>query len=184
MKRCRLAASFLLTFIPLALGFVGQAHSSQQETVALKEVTPFVYCCLPASGPYTEIPNVIGRLMQNMQGQNIFPRGPMLGIYYSSPAEVKPEELTWELGFPVTEQATVQSPLVKKSWEHKTVAVALHVGPYEKAVETISKMLDWIGKNGCVVSGPLMERYLDMDPSRVKPEELKTEIWIPCQKTK
>lgn len=184
MRNFLLLGGIFAVSLALSLGLAAQNQNPRQEPIELKEITPFVYCCLPASGPYTEIPNFIGKLMQNMQGQNVFPRGPMLGIYYNAPSEVKPEDLKWEVGFPVTEQATVQTPLVKKSWDHKTVAVALHIGPYEKTVETINKMMDWITKNGCVVSGPLMERYLDMDPSRVKPEELKTEVWIPCQKTK
>jgi effector-binding domain-containing protein len=34
---------------------------------------------------------------------------------------------------------------------------------------------------GYVADGPLLERYLN-NPMQVKPEELRTEIWIPCAK--
>jgi predicted transcriptional regulator YdeE len=44
------------------------------------------------------------------------------------------------------------------------------------------KILDWMDANGYVQAGPIMERYLDMNPSELKPEDLKTEIWIPVEK--
>ena len=30
--------------------------------------------------------------------------------------------------------------------------------------------------------GPILERYLDEKPETVKPEELRTEVWVPCKK--
>jgi AraC family transcriptional regulator len=106
----------------------------------------------------------------------------MIGIYYNSPDMVKPEDLQWEVGFPVTTPISVRAPLEAKTWNFATVATALHVGPYEKAGETIAKIFEWMSANGYMPVGPVMERYLDMEPSKLKPEELKTEVWAPCQK--
>lgn len=155
-----------------------------EEVVSLREISPFPYCSIHHKGPFTEIQEVIGKLMQAFQSQNIFPAGPMIGIYYNSPAEVNPEDLDWEVGFPVTAQVMAQAPLEKKQWDLTPVASCLHVGPYEKTTDTISKILDWMKANGYVQTGPVMERYLDMNPAAVKPEELRTEVWIPCQKSK
>ena len=152
--------------------------------VTVKDVEPFPYCAIVHKGPYTDMTAVVGQLIGAMQTQSLFTqiRGPMVGVYYNFPGAVKPEELSWEVGFVITAQATPQQPLVKKNWEHRTVAVALHVGPYDKGGATIEKIMFWLAARGYEISGPVLERYLDMNPAAVKPEELRTEIWVPCAK--
>ena len=43
-------------------------------------------------------------------------------------------------------------------------------------------MFDWLENNGYEVSGPIMERYLDMNPAELRPDQRRTEVWIPCRK--
>ncbi|MBC7361772.1 MAG: GyrI-like domain-containing protein [Candidatus Aminicenantes bacterium] len=150
--------------------------------VEIRQVEPFVYCSLSRKGSFSEIEAAVGELMQHMQNQNVFPTGPMIGIYHGDPSLSDPENIQWEVGFPINEQAFVQSPLQKKQWIFTTVAVGIHEGPYEKTGETILKMRVWLEENGYVQNGPVLERYLDPDPSRTTPDRLKTEIWLPCKK--
>jgi effector-binding domain-containing protein len=182
MNRRRLIFCIGIAFVVLAWRPVAAA-AAQESAFSIKDVPPFAYCCIVHKGPLTDMTNVIGRLIQEMQGQNFFPtiQGPMVGVYYNSPGEVTPEELSWEVGFIVTPQATPQAPLFKKVWEYKTVAAALHTGPYAKTGETIARLIDWIKAQGYTVTGPMLERYLN-NPMQVKPEELQTEIWIPVEK--
>jgi len=182
MKKTIMISLLVLVFSSFPLILSAQEKTSDVETVSIKEVSPFTYCCIAHKGPFTEIENVIGKLIQAIRGQNIAPIGPMIGIYYNSPVEVKPEALVWEIGFPIIEQALVLAPLEKKQWNFTTVAAALRTGPYEKPGETYLKIFEWLKFNNYVQAGPAMERYLDQDPSQVKPEELRTEIWIPCKK--
>lgn len=170
----------LLSSLPLAP--VSPITVSESQAVTLQQVEPFVYFCIRHKGPFTQVEEVIGRLMQEVGSQNVVPAGPLMGIYYNSPAQVKPDELEWEMGFPVTAQALVQPPLEKKEWKFSQVATILHKGSYETTGDTIMKILDWMDANGYVQAGPIMERYLDMNPSELKPEDLKTEIWIPVEK--
>jgi effector-binding domain-containing protein len=158
--------------------------AAQDAAVTIKDIEPFPYCAIGHTGPYTDMTAGIGPLIGAMQAQELFTqvRGPMVGVYYNSPGEVKPEELSWEVGFVITAQATPQLPLVKKTWDHTTVAAALHIGPYEKVGRTIEKVMAWLAAQGYEASGPMLERYLNMNPTAVKPEELRTEIWVPCQK--
>src|SRR5512136_2074110 len=110
----RIGITFLAAFTAfsgaLALSTRASADPGQETFASIKDVPPFAYCCIPHKGPLTEISNVIGQLVQSMQSQNIFStvRGPMLGVYYNVPGRVKPEELSWEVGFPVIEQAMPQ----------------------------------------------------------------------------
>ncbi len=113
------AAGLVLAGAPLIsqAGPGGPAPRQSQEPFAsMKETAPFTYCSIAHKGPLTDISAVIGQLMQAMQGQSLFAsvRGPMIGIYYNTPGKVKPEDLSWEVGFQVAEQATPQAPLTKK----------------------------------------------------------------------
>ena len=165
-----------------ALAAVGQGL--QDETLpSLKEVEPFAYCVIEHAGPFSDAPNVVGQLIQEMQGQNIFSaiRGPMVGVYPLPPLPEDPKDMAWEIGFIVTAQTEPQAPLVKKIWDHPTVASVVHIGLYEKSGETIDRLTAWMKAGGFVAEGPLLERYLN-SPMQVKPEELRTEIWIPCEK--
>ena len=169
-----------------ALPAQAAGNTPQQPTApfaTIKEVKPFAYCCIVHKGPLTGIGEVITQLMQAVQAQNLFPlvRGTMIGVYYNSPTETKPAELLWEVGFPVAEQAAPQAPLQKKIWDRTTIAEAVHTGPYAKIGETIQRLITWIGGQGYDVAGPMLERYMN-NPMQVKPEELRTEIWIPAKR--
>ncbi len=167
----------------LAFGFAGIAfgQAAQKVAVTVKEAEPFIYCCRPHKGPISDIQDVIGQMILDMQTQNIQPMGPMIGVYYGDPVSQKPESAEWEVGFPVIEQAVFQPPLIKKQWIYKTVAAADHIGPYENTPETIGQILIWMAANGYEQNGPVLERYVS-DPAQTSPAGLKTEIWIPCRK--
>lgn len=181
-KKCLfLSLFFALSSTWLLLGFFS-AGTLGAQAISIQKVEPFTYFCLPNKGPFSKLPEAIGKLMEESRLQNVVPQGPLMGIYHNSPGEVEPEELIWEIGFPVTPHALVQPPLEQKIWNFTEVATCLHVGPYEKTGETIVKMMQWLETNGYAPAGPILERYLDMNPQEVKPQDLKTEIWIPCQK--
>jgi effector-binding domain-containing protein len=177
------ALAGLMTGLVLISAFAPMA-GAQDLAITVKDVQPFPYCAIAHKGPYTDMTTVIGQLVGAMQAQGLFPqvRGPMIGIYFNSPADTKPEDLAWEAGFIVTAQATAQPPLTKKVWEHRTVAVAMHRGPYADVGRTIAKMMSWLAANGYQPDGPVLERYQDQNPMGVKPEDLRTEIWIPVAK--
>jgi len=158
------------------------ANLLETKNVTIKDVTPFVYCSILHKGPYSDIDEVIGTLMQNMRTQNIFPAGGIISISYKSPDEAAPAELEWEVGFPVTPQALIQAPLLKKQWDHKVVAAATHVGSYDTIGDTITFMLAWMDAHHYTQTGPIMEKYLDIASQEIPKENLRTEIWIPCEK--
>ncbi|NIO49574.1 MAG: hypothetical protein GTN73_09110 [Candidatus Aminicenantes bacterium] len=179
-----LGLALLLVFISASAALNTQEETPEKKFVSVKEVSPFSYCCIPHKGPFTEIEGIIGQLMHAVQEQKITPAGPMIGIYYNSPAMVKPEELVWEVGFPVSAQVEVQAPLEKKEWKFTLVVFAVHKGPYEESEKTINKMFDWMQANKLMPAGPVLERYLSMPTPDTKPEDLRTEVWVPCQKGK
>lgn len=150
--------------------------------VEVRAVEPFVYCSLGREGSFSEIEATVGELMMHMQNQNVFPTGAMIGIYYGDSGQIDPDRMRWEIGFPINEQAQVLAPLEKKQWVFSQVAVSVHRGPYDTIGETILKIQEWLEENGYSQAGPILERYLDPDPSRVSASSMMTEIWIPCVK--
>jgi effector-binding domain-containing protein len=168
----------------ITAGAVAQSVSTPIPKITILDVTPFAYVSIPHKGPISDMGQVVGLLIQAMQNQRLFPpTGPMMGVYYSAPSGAA-GDMIWELGFPVTSQASPLKPLEKKRWIYTTVASTLHVGPYNETAKLIPVVMSWLTANGYVPAGPVAERYLDMDPSRVKPADLKTELWVPCRKIK
>jgi effector-binding domain-containing protein len=162
--------------------FLAAAFLLAQEGVVVKDVNPFWYASMDFQGPYEQISVKVGLFMQEFMKQKLPFGGNLFGIYFNSPEQVKPEELKWAIAIPVSKDSVVNAPLKKTEFLFKTVAVALHLGPYETTGKTYDKIFAYIEKNGYKIAGPAFENYLDRDPSKVKPEELRTEIWVPVQK--
>ena len=173
----------LILFISIVFIFSIYSFSEKEEEISVKEIVPFTYCAISHQGPFTEIQNIIQKLMSEIQVQSIIPAGPMIGIYYNSPENVKPEELRWEIGFPVAKGVSIRPPLELKVWNFTMVVSATHIGSYEKIVEIYPKIFEWMKKNNYRTAGPIMERYFD-NPATTEPEKLRAEVWIPCEKIK
>jgi DNA gyrase inhibitor GyrI len=152
------------------------------QEVVIQDTTPFTYAYLECGGSYQQIPAKIAVFMQEFFKQNLMPAGNFFGMYLNSPAQVKEEQLQWRLGFPVAGESAVAAPLLKGECLAGKVAVYLYVGPYEKVGDAYGKIFEFMAKNGYKAAGPIIEKYLDMNPEAVKPEERKTEINIPVEK--
>ncbi len=166
----------------LSAAYFSSTSASQDITASIKEIEPFTYCCIEHTGVFSEMPEAIGNLMVNIREQNVAPQGAIIAVYLDAPDKVEPQALRWEVGFPVTPQALVQAPLLKKTWEYARVAETVHVGPYEKTGETIAKLIEWLTAQGYEAAGPVLEMYFDMDPDAVDPSKLRTQVWIPVIK--
>jgi AraC family transcriptional regulator len=172
MKKAIFLAILLLA-ASLALG---------QQGVVIKDATSFWYASMDFQGPFEQITVKVGLFMQEFMKQKLPFAGNLFGIYFNSPEQVKPEELKWAIAIPVLKDSVVNAPLKKIEFLFKKIAVALHVGPYETVAKTYDKVFAYLEKNGYEIAGPVYESYLDKDPSKVKPEQLRTEIWVPVQK--
>lgn len=182
MKKITMILMAIFTISSLSVAVNSLNPAAPNEEVTLKEIVPFPYVCIHHKGPFTEIEGVVNSIWPTMQSQNIFPQGPMIGVYYNDPNEVPASELEWEIGFPVMAQAEPQPPLEKKIWQHTLVAAVSHTGPYETIAESLPKVFAWMEANGYVASGPIMERYMTMPSPEVNPKDYKSEIWVPCKK--
>ncbi len=170
--------SFIFGWVVVSLPLQGAVPTS--EDIRVKDVAPFLFCSLPCKGSFASMQQQIELLFHAVTSQNIAPVGPMLGIFYNDPQTTKEEDLRWEIGFPVTE-TNVLEPLTLKQWTFTTVVEAVHTGPYETSGSKYAEIMAWIEANGYAVAGPVMEKYLS-DPNSTRPQDYKTEIWVPVTK--
>lgn len=183
MKKITTVFIFILCLAAqVSLASTPQAYP-EKTSFSIREITPFTYVCIPHKGSLSDIERVSGILFSSIQSQNILLIGNIFGIYYNSPETSQPGELIWEVGFPVDPEAMLQKPLEKKQWNFTTVLTGFHFGPYTESSQTINKMKEWMKVNNYVSDGPILEKYLDVNPSSPMPGGLRIEIWIPCKES-
>ena len=98
-------------------------------------------------------------------------------------SELETPQVTFEAGVlvdgPVETGEGRVEPVVLPGGE---MAVACHVGPYERLAETYEVMQRWLVEVGRTAGGPMWEVYLD-DPDTTPLTELRTEVVIPLVAT-
>ena len=154
---------------------------AQQEPRIRESGENFTYAALECLGPYTQIPQKMGELMAEVQKQNLEMLGGPSLIYYNSPAQVRDEELKWELCIPLHPLEKVAAPLKKGEYNHATVAEVIYKGAYAAVSAAYPPLMQFIAANGYTVCGPVCETYLD-DPAATKPEDCRTLIVVPVKK--
>ncbi len=96
-----------------------------------------------------------------------------IAIYYSE--DFNPASSDIELGWPVAE-GTKDSRMM----EGCRCACGVHKGTYSKLNVSYAGIVEWIEKNGFVISGAPFEVYVS-DPENTAEEELITEIYFPIK---
>ena len=157
------------------------ALAAQQEPKIRESGESFTYAALECAGSYAQIGQKLGELMAEAQKQGLqMESGPSM-IYYNSPAQVKPEELKWDVCVPVHPMEKVAAPLKKGEYKYATVAEFIYKGPYDSVSTAYPGLMEFIARNGYAVGGPICETYMD-DPTSTKPEDCRTLIVVPVQK--
>ncbi len=131
-------------------------------------------------------PGAIGAGMQEafealfalMSEQRIRPLGAPVAIYDS----FSPEETTYRVGFPVTEEdcrRVSESALCGETPDGRALR-GVHRGPYGELPKTYQAMMDHMEASGLQMDGPAWEIYLS-DPAETSQEALETEVYLPVK---
>jgi len=177
--------------LAVSLFFCAKDKGETQEPVTAKDkfagiqqktIEPFYFVALKHTGPYEDHQKVITEFIGLFQQLNQEPTGPMMGIYYNDPSQVPAEKLQWAIAFPVKDSIMVKEPLICGKWTNRQIISYLYVGPYEETGKAYQLMDEYLAKENLVQSGPVIERFLDPDPSKVAPDSLRTEIWFAVEK--
>src|SRR4030067_417418 len=100
MKKYLLAIGRVTVCVLSGLVTAGHRSAFGSTAITVQQVEAFAYVCLQQKGPFDKIQEAIGSLIQEMQAQNVVPAGALIGIYFNSPDQVKPEDLQTEFGIP------------------------------------------------------------------------------------
>jgi AraC family transcriptional regulator len=103
-----------------------------------------------------------------------------IGIGHDNPNVTAPERLRCDACISWDDKSVIPfGEVMSKTIDGGKYAVFLHIGSYEEMRETYRMIGDWIVQSGLKVRGVPIFRYLNRAPRRTKPENLRTEIYIP-----
>ena len=116
---------------------------------------------------------------KNLMGKDAM----MFGIGHDNPNIIDEEKLRFDACISwddktVKSEGEISSKIINSG----KYAMFLHKGAYENLKNTYDEIGDWIVESGVEVrDSPMFEKYLNRDPRRTKPENLKTEIYVPLK---
>ncbi|WP_419771408.1 MAG: AraC family transcriptional regulator [Candidatus Marinarcus sp.] len=105
----------------------------------------------------------------------------MFGIGHDNPHVTEVEKLRYDACISwddktVKPEGEIQSKII----DGGKYAQFLHKGAYTELINTYDGVVNWIVESGVKIRDlPIIEKYLNKDPRRTKPENLRTEIYIP-----
>jgi AraC family transcriptional regulator len=166
---------------------------SKQRTIMIEpkivELEPIEVLYIRKIGDYTKVageawesimsfayPQKI-KFKKNLMGKD----AQMFGIGHDDPSITQKNELRYDACISYDDKSVKpRGEIGVKTIEGGRYIKYLHKGAYEGLKESYQKVMDWIIENNYTIANkPPFEKYLNRDPRRTKPENLKTEIYIP-----
>ncbi|MDX2469136.1 MAG: AraC family transcriptional regulator [SAR324 cluster bacterium] len=104
-----------------------------------------------------------------------------IGISHDSPEVTEVQHLRYDACLTLNTEISSEDNLQKGAIAGGTYGVFLHIGAYEKFQESYNFIFnEWLPKSQYTLrDAPPFELYLNRDPRRTKPENLRTKIFIP-----
>jgi effector-binding domain-containing protein len=117
-----------------------------------------------------------GKVFAALGKADIAPAGPAVCKYTAFSGD----SVTYEAGVPVAAPFSGDGEVVAGEVGGCSAAFGMHVGPYDKLVETYGRMQAWLEGQGRKPGSVMWESYLD-DPDTTPAAELRTEICWPAE---
>jgi AraC family transcriptional regulator len=133
------------------------------------------------TGPVEDMGDLIGEIVDWMMAQNVEMDGPPYSAYYTSPAEVAPEDMQYEMGVPFVGDASESGKVKIKNLPEQNVLYAVHKGPYGEVGLVYEVLMDKVIEEGYQMIGAPIEIYFN-SPMEVSEDELLTEVQFPVVK--
>lgn len=162
----------------------------QIQPIRIEEYAPIAVYAARHVGPYDETGKAWQALMsfayplKIKEGKKLLGKEARLfGISYDDPNVVAAKDLRYDACITADDQVALHQGIEAKEIAGGRYAVFLHKGSYDGLAETYNAIFgSWIKENQVALRDlPIFECYLNRDPRRTKPENLKTEIYVPIQ---
>ena len=133
------------------------------------------------TGPVEDMGDLIGEIVDWMMNQNVEMTGPPYSAYYTSPAEVAPEDMQYEMGVPFLGEASEAGKVKIKIMPAQQVLSTLHKGPYNEVGSVYEILMNKVIEDGYQMTGAPLEIYF-ISPIEVPETDLLTEVQFPVVK--
>jgi AraC family transcriptional regulator len=157
------------------------ASDADVSDVRLEEFGPKRVAFVRHVGPYNEVGPAWQKLMSwaGMRGL-LGPRTVILGVVYDSPEVTAESKLRYDAASSVGDDVQPEGDIGIQEIPRCQYAVIPHNGPYTNIQPAYDRLFgDWLPLSGREpASSPVFERYLNT-PYDTKPENLRTEIYLP-----
>lgn len=151
--------------------------------IRIENIDPMRVAAVRHIGPYKECDEAWKKLCAWAGARGILkPGAKMMGVSYDDP-EVTPEnELRYDACVTVDDTIESSGEITIRVLSGGEYAVATHVGPYAKLIETYNKLYgEWAPQSGRVVKqAPCFEVYQN-SPHDTPPGKLITDIYLPLE---
>lgn len=152
--------------------------------VRIESREPCTVACVRHVGPYGDVGLAWKTLMKWGWMKMVFGKAQAFGLCYDDPDVTEPQRVRYDACIAVEAGTRTNRTVELQSHQGGPYAVTLHRGPYATIGETYASLFAHIvtkpigGKRWRLGDPPSLENYLN-DPRKTKPEDLRTEIWMP-----
>ncbi len=191
MKRKSIATAAAAALLAVSVLSAQTSQPAKPDTtkkavaVQLTTVEPFDYCAVEMTGDFMKHGEAFETMYSEVSAQGLQIKDAPFGVYYNSPDQVPMEQLKWEVGQVMDVKMELKAPLTLKRWEFTTLVSAEYNGPFNSPEmgNVYQAIFSYIGQNGYVPAGPMMETFLNMpDTAADGGWEGHVKISVPVQK--
>ena len=152
------------------------------------EIEPICVLAIRHIGPYNECGKAWERMMKYAYTQKIKLKknlmgksARMFGVGYDNPNVVEASKLRCDVCITKDDDVVLEDGIREMVISGGRFARFLHKGPYEALAEKYVQIYGiWMAENSIMPrEEPPFEEYLNRDPRRTKPQNLRTHIYIP-----
>ena len=143
------------------------------KTIEEKQVASITY-----TGPVEDMGELIGELTGWLVSKGLKITEPPFVVYYTSPMDVPPEKMEYDVGIPFHGKAQDEGRIRIRIMPQHHVLFVVHKGPYQEIEAAYGMMMEHIMKESKEMIGAPREIYLN-NPMEVPENELITELQFP-----
>lgn len=150
----------------------------------IREIKPIPVIYIRSIGDYNNVGPSWERLMAFMKAKKLFSfHMDFIGVSYDDPSVTETEKLRYDACVTVKKEVKPEGEVGYQVLDGGLYAIFRHKGPYSHLSQTYDSVyLHWLPDSGYELrDAPPLEFYLN-DPDRTKPENLKTDIYVPVVK--
>lgn len=152
----------------------------------IKNIDDIKVICAREIGSYDQAaPKAWGRVMKYGYSNRLMAKDVRsIGITHDDPQVTQANQIRYDACLELSTKVNNEDGLFEHTINGGNYAIFLHKGPYEKLQQTYTYIFnEWLPDSKFEIkdSQPCFEIYLNRDPRKTKPENLKTQIHIPLE---